>query len=74
MEEASSVSETPPADNIYKHINILNKERKCAHDIVASHLRATLGNKNPPQLLMIITGPGGTGKSTLLNAITMTFE
>jgi len=74
MEEAPSVSEIPPADNVYKHINVLNKEQKCAHDIVASHLRATLAIRNPPQLLMIIMGPGGTGKSTLLNAITTTFE
>ena len=52
----------------------LNVEQKRAHDIMASHLRAYLDGRKPPQMLMIVIGSGGTGKSKLLNAITLTFE
>ena len=52
----------------------LNVEQKRAHDVVASHLRAYLDGRKPPQMLMIVIGSGGTGKSKLLNMITLTFE
>lgn len=44
-----------------------------AHDIVYFYLDAHLEGKNPQQMLMMVIGPGGTGKSTLLNAVTKTF-
>ena len=52
----------------------LNVEQKWAHDIVALHLRAYLNGRKPLQMLMIVIGSGGTGKSKLLNTITLTFE
>ena len=56
------------------HLNILNEEQRMAHDIVINHLDAELANRDPPQTLVFVIGQGGTGKSTLLNAITTSFE
>jgi hypothetical protein len=56
------------------HFKHLNAEQLQAHNIVASHLQAHLAGHAPSQLLMIVIGQGGTGKSTILNAITKTFE
>ena len=56
------------------HLEFLNKEQLRAHDIVSKHLQAHLDGRKPGQLLMIVTGPGGTGKSTMLEAISKTFE
>ena len=55
------------------YLRELNFEQKMAHDIIVHHLDAELANKKPPQLLMNIIGHGGTGKSTLLNAISTSF-
>jgi len=43
-----------------------------AHKIVKNHLLSLLNGRIQPQLLMVIIGQGGTGKSTLINAITET--
>lgn len=51
----------------------LNKKQQMVHNIIAEHLRAHLDGKNPVQRLLIVHGQGGTGKSTLLNAISRTF-
>ena len=56
------------------HIKGLNVEQKQAHDIVINYLEACLSGWFPQQLLMIVRGQGGTGKSTLLNAITVSFD
>src|ERR1700677_3126207 len=73
-EESASVTTVPVNTELYTHTDVLNKEQKNTHKIVTSHLRATLENRQPPQMLMIVIGPGGTGKLTLLNTITTTFE
>jgi ATPase subunit of ABC transporter with duplicated ATPase domains len=52
---------------------VLNIEHSRAHDIVMNHLKAHLEGRCPRQTLMTVIGPGGTGKSTLLNALTTTF-
>jgi hypothetical protein len=52
----------------------LNREQVKAHSIVGNHLLAHLEGKKPPQLLMVVRGEGGTGKSTVINAITETFS
>ena len=52
----------------------LNMEQRCAHDIVVSHINANLAGRSPKQMLMIVIGPGGTGKSMLLNAIIKSFK
>ena len=64
-------------DNIHAdwpHMKGLNSEQKQAHDIVINQLEACLSGRFPQQLLMIVRGQGGTGKSTLLNAITTSFD
>ena len=55
-------------------LDYLNEEQNRAYKIVTSHLHAYLQGKSPPQLLMTVIGPGGTGKSTLINALTAVFE
>jgi hypothetical protein len=52
----------------------LNEEQSMAFNIVSHHLYQHLLGKNPPQLLMIIHGQGGTGKTRLLQAITTLFS
>ncbi|KAG1719367.1 uncharacterized protein EDB91DRAFT_1008933, partial [Suillus paluster] len=51
----------------------LDREQLIAHTIVRNHLIAHLSGEHCPQLLMLVTGEGGTGKSKLVNAITKTF-
>ena len=48
----------------------LNKEQKRAFEIVAQHT----ATENPDQLLMYVGGPGGTGKSRVVNALRDFFE
>lgn len=52
----------------------LNQEQALAFTIISRHIVDLLQGKNPPQLLMVIHGQGGTGKTCLLNAITALFN
>jgi phage/plasmid-associated DNA primase len=61
-----------PQDRL--RLSHLNKEQHRAHNIIENHLLAHLDGRKPPQLLMLILGQGGTGKSTLIRAITKTFD
>ncbi|RDB21373.1 hypothetical protein Hypma_011904 [Hypsizygus marmoreus] len=68
-----------PADDISRRISrerlsILNADQRRAYQIVEKQILARLRGENPPQLLMMIQGQGGTGKSLVINAITKTFE
>ena len=51
----------------------LNTRQRMAHDIVVEHLDQYLTSQNPSPRLLIVHGPGGTGKSALLNAIAQLF-
>ncbi|KAJ3884107.1 hypothetical protein GG344DRAFT_12160, partial [Lentinula edodes] len=53
---------------------MLNEDQALVHDIVIDHINATISGKTPEQLLMIIHGPGGTGKTVAVNAITKSFR
>ncbi|KAF9489730.1 hypothetical protein BDN71DRAFT_283261 [Pleurotus eryngii] len=53
---------------------VLNSEQQRAHDIIRWHVTRTIDDKGPEQLLMIIDGQGGTGKSALIEAITGTMK
>ena len=68
--EPEVISQAMEVDEDQPYLRELNFEQKMAHDIVINHMDAELANKKPPQLLMNVIGHGGTGKSTLLNAIT----
>ncbi|KAG1823894.1 uncharacterized protein BJ212DRAFT_1296415 [Suillus subaureus] len=52
----------------------LNKEQSMAFIIITEHIYQILTSKDPLQLLMVIHGPGGTGKTQLLKAITKMFS
>ncbi|KAG1725055.1 uncharacterized protein EDB91DRAFT_1033454, partial [Suillus paluster] len=52
----------------------LNEEQSIAFTIVAEHVHQLLLGNNPPQLLMVVHGQAGTGKTRLLEAITDMFE
>jgi hypothetical protein len=51
----------------------LNNEQALAFWIVSHHVIDLLQGKNPPQLLMLIHGQGGTRKTCLLHTITALF-
>ena len=51
----------------------LNEDQRRAYDIVDWHLVETIQNQFPPQLLMIIPGEGGVGKSKTIQTITVNF-
>ena len=52
----------------------LNDDQRRAFDIVDWHLNETLEGKQPPQLLMMIPGEGGVGKSKLIQTMTRAFQ
>lgn len=52
----------------------LNDDQCRAYDIVDWHLQQTLAGHHPPQLLMVISGEGGVGKSRTIEAITDDFQ
>jgi hypothetical protein len=55
-------------------ISFLNGDQRRAYEIVNMHLKDTIAGKLPPQLLMIIPGEGGVGKSKVLQFITQCFK
>ncbi|KAF8827304.1 hypothetical protein HHX47_DHR5000760 [Lentinula edodes] len=54
--------------------DVLNEEQGLFYDVVADHLKAAFGGLLLPQLLMILRGPGGTGKTVAINAVTELFQ
>lgn len=52
----------------------LNSEQQRAHDILRWHVKKTIEKAVPEQLLMIVDGQGGTGKSALITAMTVTMN
>ncbi|KAJ3910820.1 hypothetical protein F5877DRAFT_55886, partial [Lentinula edodes] len=53
--------------------DILNGEQAQAHNIVVDHMQRTIAGHSPSQLLLLLLGPGGTGKTVIINAISDTF-
>lgn len=51
----------------------LLKDQRRAYDIVSWHLQEVLKKNDPPQLLMLIPGEGGVGKSKTIQTITANF-
>ncbi|KAF8240307.1 hypothetical protein L208DRAFT_1013423, partial [Tricholoma matsutake] len=49
-------------------------DQRRVHDIIAHHLNAHLTEEHLPQLLMLIQGAGGTGKTTVIEQITKAFK
>ena len=55
-------------------VEMLNEEQCRAYDIVDWHLKETVQGKSPPQLLMLIPGEGGVGKSKVIQTMSQNFE
>ena len=61
------------------HLSAINpsyllKDQRRAYDIIDWHLTETLAGQAPPQLLMVIPGEGGVGKSKAIQTITDNFR
>ena len=52
----------------------LNEDQRRAYDIVDWHLQQTLAGHQPSQLLMVISGEGGVGKSRTIETIADNFR
>lgn len=61
-------------DRLEEEVEILNEEQRRAYDIVNWHLEETMIGRKPPQLLMMIPGEGGVGKSKVIQTITRNFQ
>ena len=57
----------------FPHTSKLNSEQLMAHNIVTNHLHALVAGRKSKQLLMMVMGHGGMGKSMMLNTIMETF-
>jgi hypothetical protein len=55
-------------------ISQLNAGQHRAYNIIDWHLQETLANCEPPQLLMVMAGEAGIGKSRVIQSITANFE
>ena len=55
-------------------VEYLETDQSWAFNIIHQHLQANLDDKKPPQLLMIVIGPRGMGKTELINATTWLFK
>lgn len=74
IEEPSVVSLEAPVTTTDATHPSLNDQQSMVHNIITNHLRVHLKGEHPEQLLLIVHGQGGTGKSELLNAISRTFD
>ena len=83
IQSAKPTSHDPDVNNVFALYDgpnwsdeeiSLNERQLMAHNIITNHLRQHLNNEKPPQILMMIHGEGGTGKSRLLKAISDTFS
>lgn len=72
--EEPSVSVMDAPETIQSPSTTLNDDQERAFNIIGNHLKANLAGKKPDQLLMILIGHGGVGKSTLINAVTDLFD
>ena len=61
-------------DQMHDSIEQMNEDQCRAYDIIDWHLSETISGKKPPQLLMVIPGEGGVGKTKLIQTITQNFH
>ncbi|QRV90295.1 ATP-dependent DNA helicase PIF1 [Ceratobasidium sp. AG-Ba] len=71
-----SIKHAPDVEEWIEPLDVarLKSDQRRAYDIVATHLDDRLANRNPKQLLMLIHGEGGTGKSMVLSCLTELFN
>jgi hypothetical protein len=68
------INEDRTMDFTFGDVASLNKDQQRAYDIIDWHLQEKMIGRKPPQLLMMIPGEGGTGKSKLIQIITVNFD
>ena len=68
-EDVNDRNQISPVD-----VDKLNEDQRRAYDIVDWHLQDVTEGKIVPQLLMMIPGEGGVGKSKLIQTMTENFE
>jgi hypothetical protein len=61
-------------EDLQLDVSNLKEDQRRAYDIVDCHLQETMNGRMPPQLLMIIPGEGGVGKSKVIQTITKDFQ
>ena len=61
-------------DVLNTDVALLNKDQRRAYDIIDWHLQETMNGKEPPQLLMVIPGEGGVGKSKVIQTVSKNFD
>ncbi len=61
----STVTAMQGTNNMVEDLNVLNlhEDQLCTYAIITHHLAAKQHSEEPPQLLMVLTGEGSTGKS-----------
>lgn len=69
-----AVTQPPPSKVTHINVNHLNSDQRRAYNIIQAHLLAQDSSSPPPQLLMQIQGEGGTGKSTVIKAVSELFS
>ncbi len=47
--------------------------QRMAHNIIENHLMVQIQLRTPEQLLLLVLGTGGTGKTVLINAVAETY-
>src|SRR5258708_20651157 len=55
-------------------VSNLHKDQLCTYTIITHHLAAKQWGEQPPQLLMVLTGEGGTGKSRVIDSVMKYFK
>ncbi|KAJ3805086.1 hypothetical protein F5876DRAFT_82202 [Lentinula aff. lateritia] len=68
--QMASVEMTPDSCPTTRPKNVplnLNTDQALAYSMVRKHLLATQSGNRPPQLRLILRGPGGTGKTVVIN-------
>ena len=74
VSEAVLAEDTPRiSPSTRPELAILNTEQRRVHNIVEDNLLCHLAGRKPPQLLIIVQGQGGTGKSLVIKTISDTF-
>lgn len=69
---ATPMMSEQPLDALNPADLLLDQRR--AYNIITSHLDHTLAGESPRQLLMIMVGEGGTGKSRVIQTVTQYFK
>lgn len=67
------ITSVKPLDLTVGPTSSLKADQRRAHNIIAKHLSAHLAGNREHQLLMFVTGAGGTGKTVLIKNIIQTF-